>query len=116
MLAYLIAGIVLIGSLVGFVAMERKAGADSVRAVLQPKLDACAGEVEKHNAAAKAMAEESAKRQAAASKALANASASAKVWEGQASRLTAVLTAPRPAGEPVQTTCEAAWKAIRETK
>lgn len=87
-----------------------------MRAELQPKLEACASEVEKHNQAAMVMAEESARKQAAASKALASATQKARTWEDNAARLRAVLTAPRKAGEVAPTTCEAAWAAIRGQK
>ena len=110
----LIAGIVLVGSLAGFVAMERKAGGDAVRAKLQPKLEACEGAVKAQNealAALKAAADAKAK---AASKALAKASKDAKTWEDNAARLRAVLTAPRKAGEAAPTSCAEAWSEIRK--
>ena len=66
------------------------------------------------NAAVEAMRAEAAKKQAAASKALAGATQKARTWEDNAARLRAVLTAPRPAGEAAPTDCKAAWREIRK--
>ena len=110
----LIAGIVLVGSLAGFVAMERKAGGDAVRAKLQPKLEACQASVDAQNAALEALRKAQAEKAARAAQALAGATRKARVWEDNAARLRAVLTAPRKAGEAVPTSCEAAWKEIRK--
>ena len=114
MLAYLIAGVLLVGGLVGLVAMERKAGGDSVRAQLQPKLTKCEGDVKAQNDALAALKAEADKKQARAAQALAGATQKARVWEDNAARLRAVLTAPRKAGEAAPTSCEAAWKEIRK--
>ena len=109
----LIAGIVLIGSLAGFVAMERKAGGDAVRAKLQPKLEACEGAVKAQNDALAALKAAGDAKAARAAQALAGATQKARVWEDNAARLRAVLTAPRKAGEAAPTSCNAAWKEIR---
>ena len=90
---------------------ETTAGIAKGEANIQPKLDSCSAEVEKHNAATKALAEESARKAKEAATALAKASAKGKVWEDNAARLRAVLTAPRKAGED---TCSAAWAEIRK--
>lgn len=91
----------------------KKWGGDEVRAELQPKLDACAGEVQKHNDAAKALAAESARKQAEGAKALSKAKESARVWEDNAVRLQRVLTARKPDGDK---TCTGAWSEIRKPK
>ena len=116
LIVYAVLALGILGTLAGIGYSIRKAGADAVRADLQPKLEACAGEVEKHNAAAKAMAEESARKAKAASQALAAATVKGRVWEDQAMRLQRVLTAPRKAGEAAPTDCKAAWDAIRGQK
>ncbi len=113
MIAYLIAGAVLIGSLIGFVAMERKAGADSVRAVLQPKLDACQGEIKKQNDALEAVRKEQLAKQAKATQELASATKRGKVWEDNALRLQAVLSGRKPDGDK---SCAGAWAEIRKPK
>ena len=115
LLPYLL-GFLAVSAVLGTAAYNiRKAGADAVRAELQPKLEACEGAVKAQNdalAALKAAADAKAK---AASQALAKAEAKARVWDDQAKRLRAILTQPRASG-PAPTTCDAAWKAIRETK
>ena len=114
MFAYLIAGIILVGSLAGFVAMERKAGGDSVRAKLQPQIDSCKADVQRQNDALEALRKAGAEKQARAAQALAGATQKARVWEDNAARLRAVLTAPRKAGEAAPTSCDAAWAEIRK--
>jgi hypothetical protein len=56
----------ILGALGGIGYSIRKAGADSVRAELQPKLDACAGEIAKQNEALAALAKAQAEEQRAA--------------------------------------------------
>lgn len=116
LIVYAVLALGILGTLAGIGYSIRKAGADSVRAELQPKLDACAVEVEKHNAAARAMAEESARKAKEAARALAAAKVKGKVWEDQAARLTAVLTAKRPPDKPAPTDCRSAWNEIRGQK
>ena len=113
LLGPLLAGLALVAALTAFVAYERKAGADKVRAELAPKLAACAGEIAKQNEALAALAKVQAEKQAKAAQALAGATKKARVWEDNAAKLRAVLTAPRKAGEAVPTDCKAAWDEIR---
>ena len=92
----------------------KKSGADEVRAELQPKLEACEGAVKAQNEALAALKAEADKKQARAAQALAGATQKARVWEDNAARLRAVLTAPRKAGEEAPTDCRSAWAEIRK--
>ena len=94
----LIAGIVLIGSLAGFVAMERKAGGDSVRSELQPKLTKCEADVEAQNQAILATKAEGDRRVAAASKGIARARTEAKAAISEAERLRTASKGSAPLG------------------
>lgn len=114
LIIYAVLALAILGTLAGIGYSIRKAGADAVRAELQPKLEACEGAVKAQNDALAALKAEADKKQAAASKALAKASKDAKTWEDNAARLRAVLTAPRPDGKAAPTDCKAAWAAIRE--
>lgn len=105
------------GTLVGY---ERKAGADKVRAELQPKLTACeslnatlGAQIKQQNAAVEALAAEGAKKQAASAAAVKVAEGRAKVWTDNATKLQAALTARKPDGPK---DCKAAWTTIREGK
>ena len=111
---YAVLALANLGTLGGIGYSIRKAGADSVRAELEPKLQACNDAVQRQNDAIARLHEEAAKKQAAASQALAKASVRAKTWEDNAARLRAVLTAPRKAGEAAPTSCDAAWTEIRK--
>lgn len=113
LIVYAVLALGILGMLAGIGYSIRKAGADAVRAELQPKLEACGAEVEKHNQAARVMAEESAKRQAAAAHALRVASSKAKVWEDNAAKLRDALTNRKPT-DPQD--CKAAWDVIRSAK
>lgn len=97
MLGYLIAGVLLIGGLTGFVAMERKAGADKVRAELQPKLEKCQESVRQANEAAKAVKAEGDKRVAEAAKGAAAARKAAQGAASEAARLRSMVGQPAPA-------------------
>ncbi len=115
---YACIAIAALGAIGGFVAAERKAGADKVRAELQPKLTACEGQVsamgeqiKQQNAAVDSLKTEADAKQATASQELAKAEGRAKIWEGQSSRLQAIL-ASRKKGDPVD--CKAAWQEIRK--
>ena len=114
LIVYAVLALGILGALGGIGYSIRKAGADAVRAELEPKLTACNDAVQRQNDAIARLHEEAAKKQAAAATALARASQKARVWEDNAARLRAVLTAPRKAGEAVPTSCEAAWKEIRK--
>ncbi len=116
LLAYGLLALAILGALGGMGSSIRKTGYDAARAELQPQLEHCHGEIKRQNDAVAALKAESDRKQAAASKALAKATVSAKVWEDNAARLRAVLTAPRKPGEPAPTTCEAAWAKIRGAK
>ena len=87
LLGILIAGIVLVGSLAGFVAMERKAGGDAVRAKLQPQLEACQVAVESQNQAIAKTKADGDRRVAEATKGVAKARTEAKAAISEAQRL-----------------------------
>ena len=101
----LLAGVALIGALVGFVHMERQAGADAEKAKWAPKLSACeasnkdlGGKIDAQNKAIADLKAEGDRRVAAASKGIA---ASAKVTEAavsEAARLRALHGGETPAG------------------
>ena len=118
LLGPLLAGLALVTALTAFVAYERKAGADKVRAELQPKLTACQnyskgleGRITEQNAAVDKLAKDGAAKAKAASQAIAKATEGAKVWEDNAARLRAVLTARKPDGDK---TCTGAWVEIKK--
>ena len=92
----------------------KKSGYTEAQAELQPKIDACEASVKAQNDALAALKAAGDAKAARAAQALAGATQKARVWEDNAARLRAVLTAPRKAGEAVPTTCEAAWKEIRK--
>jgi nitric oxide reductase large subunit len=79
-------------------------GGDEVRAELQPRVDAAEGRL-------KALAEETAQKQAQSAQALRKAEGRAKVWDDQAKRLTAILAARKPT-DPQD--CKAAWVELRK--
>ena len=114
LIVYAVLALAILGTLSGIAYKIRQGGADSVRAELLPQLQSCQASVEAQNRAVEALRAAGEAKAKAASQALAKASQSAKVWEDNAARLRAVLTAPRKAGEAVPTTCEAAWKEIRK--
>ena len=101
----LLAGVALIGALVGFVHMERKAGADAERVKWEPQVAACKasnkalkGKLETQNKAIAELRAEGDRRVAAASKGIA---ASAKVTQAavsEAARLRALHDGETPAG------------------
>ena len=114
LLGYGLLALGILGMLGGIVYKIREGGYDKARAELLPQLEACKASVAAQNAALEALRAEGAKKQARAAQALAKASESAKVWEDNAARLRAVLTAPRKAGDAAPTSCEAAWREIRK--
>ena len=119
MLMYLIAGIAALAMIGGLVYGERKAGGDSVRAELQPKLTACQTQVSTmgqqittQNQAVEALRVEGAKKAQEAAKALVIAEGKVKVWQDQSSRLTAVISKRQG---PAPKDCKAALTDIRES-
>ena len=114
LIVYAVLALGILGALGGIGYSIRKAGADAVRAELQPKLEECSAAVQRQNDALAALKAEADKKQARAAQALAGATQKARVWEDNAARLRAVLTAPRKAGEAVPTSCDAAWAEIRK--
>ena len=106
MLLYGLMALAVLWAIGGFVGYERKAGADAVRAELEPKLTACQGQIT-------ALADETAKRQVAASLALAKAEGRVRVWQDNALRLQSVLANRRASPEPPKD-CKAAFSDIRE--
>lgn len=106
------------------------AGALALAGVQTLRLKGCQADVATHkaqvailgtslaeqNRAVEALKAESALRAARSAMALRKAEDKARVWDDQARRLTAVLTAPRPAGEAAPTDCRSAWSVIREGK
>ena len=65
-------------------------------------------------AAVEALRAEADRKAKAAAQALAAASGKARVWEDNAARLRAAMTAVRPAGEAAPTDCGSAWREIRK--
>ena len=92
----------------------KKSGYTEAEAEFRPKLDACEGAVKAQNEALAALKAAADAKAARAAQALAGATQKAKVWEDNAARLRAVLTAPRKAGEAAPTSCDAAWAEIRK--
>ena len=111
LIVYAVLALGILGALGGIGYSVRKAGADSVRAELQPKLDAANASIKAQNAALDALKAAGEAKAAAAAKALQKASERAKTWEQQASRLTAVLTNRKP---DAPQDCKAAWAEIRK--
>lgn len=118
LLIYALVGIAALGAVGGFVAYERKAGADAVRAELQPKLEASqaqatglAAEIKRQNDAVAALEAEGARKAKESAQALAKAEGKARVWQDNATRLQRVLTARKPDGPK---DCKAAWEEIRK--
>ena len=91
-----------------------KAGIAEGKAEVQPRLDACKASVEAQNKALADLKAAADAKAARAAQALAGATQKARVWEDNAARLRAVLTAPRKAGEAAPTSCDAAWAEIRK--
>lgn len=104
LIAYGLIALAILGTLGGIGYKIREAGADSVRAELQPKLTACEGQI-------KALADETAQKQAQSAQALRKAEARAQVWDSQAKRLQAILTNRKPT-DPQD--CKAAWTELRK--
>ena len=104
LLIYGLIALGIIGGVAGLVAYERKAGGDSVRADLQPKLASCQTQIA-------SLAEETKQKQATSAQALRKAEGRAKVWEDNSARLRAVLTSRKPS-DPQD--CKAAWAEIRK--
>ena len=91
-----------------------KRGYDRGKAELQPALTKCEGDLKAQNEALDALKAAGEAKAKAAAKALAGASERAKVWEDNAARLRAVLTAPRKAGDKAPESCVEAWAEIRK--
>lgn len=86
--------------------------ADRVKLEAQAKV--LGAQIAEQNRAVEKLASEGVKKAKEAAKALRRAEGRAQVWADNAARLRAVLTATRPAGEAVPTSCEAAWQEIRK--
>ena len=108
---YALVALAVMGAIGTGVYKVKQWGGHEVRAELQPKVEACERELKKQNEAVDALAAEGAKKQAAASKAIAKAEAKAKVWDDQAKRLTALLTDRKEGGDK---SCKGAWQEIRK--
>src|SRR5690349_18907057 len=104
LIAYGLIALAILGAVGTGVYKVKQWGADEVRAELQPKLDACEGRI-------KALAEETAQKEAQSAQALRKAEGRAKVWDDQAKRLSAILTSRKPT-DPQD--CKAAWTEIRK--
>ena len=101
----LLAGVALIGALVGFVHMERKAGADAERVKWEPQVAACKasnkdleGKLEAQNKAISELKAEGDRRVAAASKGIARARTEAKAAISEAERLRTASKSSAPPG------------------
>ena len=104
LIVYGLIALAILGTLGGIGYKVRQAGADSVRAELQPKLTACQTQIT-------ALADETARKQAASVQALRKAEGRAKVWEDNSARLRKALTSRKPDGPQ---DCKAAWQEIRK--
>lgn len=118
LIVYGLIALAVLGAFGGFVAYERKAGGDKVRAELQPKLTACEGlaaglgeQIKQQNAAVDSLKAAADAKQATASQALAKAEGRAKVWDDQAKSLRATLAGRKPTDAQ---DCKAAWQEIRK--
>lgn len=111
LLAYGLIALAVIGSLSGLYFGVHHSGVVEGRAEIQPKLEACQTDVEKQNAAVKALRDISVAKQAEGAKALAAAEGRAKTWDEQAKRLTAILVNRKPGDA---TDCKTAWQEIRK--
>lgn len=113
LLAYGLMALAVLGAIGGFVGYERKAGGDSVRAELQPKLTACqdqvstmSGQITKQNEAVASLKTTGDAKIAAASKSLAKATTDAQAARTEAQRLRALASqtvspSACPAGDAV---------------
>lgn len=95
----------------GGIQTYRLNGCQADSAKLTAQVTVMGAQIGEQNRAVEALAADAAKKQAAAAQALAKATGRAKVWEDNAARLRAVLTAPMAADAP--TDCAAAWTEIR---
>jgi len=94
----------------GGVQTYRLKGCQADSAALTAQVTVMGAQIVEQNRAVEALAAEGARKAAAASQALAKAEGKARVWDEQAKRLTAVLTARKP----TETSCAAAWAEIRK--
>ena len=108
LIVYAVLALGILGTLAGIAYSIRKAGGDAVRAELEPKLQACAAEVERANEAALATKAEGDRRIAAASKGAARARQDAQGAVSEAQRLRAFIAAP-----PTAEACPAASATAR---
>ena len=102
LLAYGLIALAILGSIAGLVGYERKAGADAVRAELQPQIESCKAAVAQQNAAVAALEATSKAKIAAASKGLAKAATATAAARTEAERLR---VAAKAGGAP--TSCPA---------
>lgn len=89
----------------------KKAGADEVRAELQPKLDAAQQQIKAQNEAVEKLRQEASRKASEGARALKDATARGKVWEDNALRLQAAIQR-----KDAPTDCVAAWREIRGQK
>jgi hypothetical protein len=106
--------LVIMGLLVAAIGVQtlRLDYCQKARAEDQAKITVLGERIKEQNRAVEALAAESARKQATSAQALRKAEERAKVWDGQARRLTALLTAPKPEGAG----CQEAWTAIRSSR
>ena len=117
LLLYGFMALAILGALGGIGYSIRKAGADAVRAELEPKLKACetltaglSAQVKAQNEAVEALRADAARRADKARRALASAETVSRGLESEAAHLKAVLASKGKEGR----TCEKAWEAIRK--
>ena len=94
----------------GGIQTYRLKGAQADSAKLTAQVTVMGAQIGEQNRAVEALAAEGARKAQEASKALAKAEGRALVWDEQAKRLRAILTARKP----TETSCTAAWEAIRK--
>ena len=98
LLGYGLLALGILGTLAGIGYSIRKAGADAVRAELEPKIAACQTAVEAQNQAIAATKAEGDRRIAAAAKGAAQARRDAQGAISEAERLRTITRTPAPAG------------------
>lgn len=109
------AGVVILGLGIALkVQSARLESCQADRVKLEAQARILGAQIAEQNRAVQALREAGIRKEAAAAQALASATQRARTWQDNAARLRAVLTAPRPAGEPAPVSCADAWKEIRK--
>ena len=94
----------------GGIQTYRLKGCQADSAALKAQVTVMGSQIAEQNRAVEALAAEGAAKAKAAAQALAKAEGRARVWDQHAARLQAVLLTRKP----TETSCAAAWEAIRK--